>query len=344
MRKLVYFVLAFAAAAALAAVFKDSWDTAAFVKTQGRESSLKIGRKYNSSVWSSPIPLKKIHTYEAVLADKYEVLVESDQTFAEREEVFIRFVTRDLAAQLRDQATRPIVGAIRLRTDADGRPVRIADTDLFDKMVDRAMADPGQPISRPTPRTAEAAPDRAQPTVPYLIGGVADSPLELVWKNSTPAEITLFALALLFTKALFINALTTPFRSGERKGFVHPALRSNQPPPPVAAQAPKVTYTAKPEQEIALTETEKRERATPRATIALPVRTPPAAPPPSPVPEAAPATTPPAAETVTQAPPPAEEPPSLLANETAPPMPISDGPTLSLRRKKPTTPPPPPAS
>ncbi len=353
MRKIIYFVIALIIAAVLGAIFHDGLETAAFVKEQGRESTLKIGRQYNASVWSAPLPIKKIHTYEAVLANKYDVLIETDQTLAEKQEVFIRFVTRDLADQLRAQATRPVAGAIRLRTDTDGRAPRTAETDLFDSLVDRAMGPTVNSTPRPATEVAKAEPDRTRPTVPFLIGGAADTPLELLWKNTTATEIVLFAFGLLLLKAFLINAWTTPFRTGSEKNFVHPSLRSTLPPAPTpAATAPKLTYVPKAKEEIALTESEKRERSAPRATIALPQRKPtpetleeparanakaagePSTPAADPASNPSPANEPPLV--------PDSEPPSLLARETAPPMPLpADLPALSLRRKKNSDPQPP---
>lgn len=339
MRKIIYFVLALLIAATLGAILQDSLQTAAFVKNEGRESTLKIGRQHNASVWSTPLPFKKIHTYEAVLANKYDVLIETDQTLAEKQEVFIRFVTRDLAEQLRAQATRPVAGAIRLRSDTDGRAPRTPETDLFDSLVDRAMGPTVNSTPRPASTVATAVLDRSRPTVPFLIGGVSDSPLELVWKNSTASEVVLFAFGILLLKAFLINAWTTPFSTGSKKNFVHPSLRSTL--PQVAAQTaatPKLTYVPKAQEDIALTETEKRERAAPRTTIPLPKRDPALA-------TAEPAVT--ATDTTPDNATPAAasssaidpEPPSLLAHETAPPMPLpADLPALSLRRKKSATP------
>lgn len=289
----------------------NTWQTTRYFQDHGREGSLKIGRVYNSSRWSSPIPLKKIHAYTAVLEPRHEVLIESDQPLEENSTVFIRFLTRDLGASLDAYSVRPLVGSIRIRTSADGSPVKLDDTDAFDKLVDRAMGPIGPGVYVRARPQAEAAPDRAKPTVPFILAGSEDSTVELIWKNSTVGEWVAYGLLILLFKAWFVYAWSLPWRPvrsiTERKDFVHPSMRRIEADAP-AAPSTKLTYIPKPERDIVLPATAPR---------------------PAPIPFSAPVVPKPMGSPEDEASAP------LTSHETAPPMPIPAKvePTLKLRRK-----------
>jgi hypothetical protein len=289
----------------------NTWETTRYFQENGREGRLQIGRSYNSSRWAEPLPLKKIHTYTALLEPKYEVLIESDHQLAENTTVFIRFLTRDLGASIDGFSVRPLVNTIRIRTAADGSPVKLDDTDAFDRLVDRAMGPVGPGVYVRARPQAEAAPDRAKPTVPFVIGGAQDSTMELIWKNSTVGEWVAYGLLVLLFKAWFLYAWSLSWRPvgsiTERKDFVHPSMRRIDADAPEPAST-RLTYVPKPEQAIVLPASAPRPAPPPYATPSVPR------------PIGGP-------EDEASAP--------LTSHETAPPMPIpaKTEPTLKLRRK-----------
>ena len=289
----------------------NTWQTTRYFQDHGREGRLKIGRIYNASRWAEPLPLKKINTYTAQLEPKHEVLIESDQQLPENTTVFIRFLSRDLGSSISTFSVRPLVNTIRLRTAEDGSPVKIDDTDAFDKLVDQAMGPVGPGVYVRARPQAEAAPDRAKPTVPFIIGGAQDSTIELIWKNSTVGEWVVYGLLILLFKIWFIHAWSLSWRAPrsvtERKDFVHPSMRRIEADAPAAPSA-KISYVPKPEQEIHLPATAPRPAPAPYTPAPAPKSSVPG-------------------EDEASAP--------LTSHETAPPMPLppQSEPTLKLRRK-----------
>lgn len=93
MKKIFWFLVSFAIAASLGALLHNTWKTAEYFQAKGREATLKVGKKYNASRWTSPVPLKQIHAYTATLLPDHEVLIESDQDLAEGKEYFIRLLS-----------------------------------------------------------------------------------------------------------------------------------------------------------------------------------------------------------------------------------------------------------
>jgi hypothetical protein len=250
MKKIFWFLVSFAIAAGLGAVLHNTWKTTEYFQSQGREATLKVGKKYNASRWSSPIPLKQIHAYTATLLPDHEVLIESDQDLAEGKEYFVRFLTRDVAAEGRALSRRALVNTIRLKSEADGTPVKLADTDLMDRAVAKAMGPPAEGVYVAPRAVAEAAPDHAKPTVPFLIAGAKSPAWEIIWNNSTTGEV-IVAVAWGFVAAFFfLHALSTPLLPGrgnlsERKDFVHPSQRRIDPDAPDAPSA-KIKYKPSP--------------------------------------------------------------------------------------------------
>ena len=334
MKKLFTLLFSLGLLAALGWLGWNTWQATRYFQDNGREARLVIGKRYNASRWMEPVPLKKIHTYTARLEPKYDVLVETDQDLKENDEIFIRFLTRDVAPPVLQFSVRPLVNSIRVRTEADGSPVKIEDTDIFDRLVDKAMGPPAEGVYVRPRAVAEQAPSHEKPTVPFLIGGAQDSTWELIWNNTRAGEWIVCGIWLFLVQAFLLHAWSLPWTSRpagtERKDFVHPSMRridADAPPPP----STKITYVPKPEEEIALTEAERRRRALASDFPAPAPATPPASQPQPAAPIAgapASATHPtPAAEEVPEA-------PALTSRETAPPMPISnDGPVLKLRRK-----------
>lgn len=312
MKKTVHLLLSLGLAFVIGWFGWNTWQTANYFRENGREGRLQIGSIYNASRWAEPVPVKKIHAYTALLEPKHQVLIESDQQLAEKSTVFVRFLTRDLAASINAFSIRPLVNTMRIRTAADGSPVKIEDTDAFDRIVEKAMGPVGPDVYVRARPQAEAAPDRAKPTVPFLIAGANDSTLEIIWNNSTVGEWVAYGLVVLLFKAWFLYALSLTWRAPrsvtERKDFVHPSMRRIEPDAP-AAPAAKLTYVPKPEQEIHLPATAPRPAPLPHT--------------PPPVPAPATAT----GEDEASA--------SLTSHETAPPMPIKSHqePVLKLRRK-----------
>lgn len=253
MKKILWFLFGFALAGGLAAVLRNSWQTASYFKEHGREASLTIGQKYNASRWMEPIPIKKVHSYVAILAPDHELVIESDQQLKEKDEYFVRFLLRDSADAARELSFRPLVGTMRLKSEADGKPVRLADTNIFDRAVDVAMGPPAEGVYVRPRETAEAAPDHQKPTVPFVFAGANDSAFEIMIHNSSVGEWIIAGLWLIAIKMVILHAWVTPFdpnrKTGvERKGWVHPSMRggADGEPKPVEASK-KIAYTPKPQ-------------------------------------------------------------------------------------------------
>jgi hypothetical protein len=360
MKRLFLLLLGIGLAAFLGRLGWNVWETTRYFEAHGREATLVIGKRYNTERWSRPVPLKKIYAYTARLEPKYDVLIESEQEFKEGDQIEIRFLPRDAAEEARAFSMRPLVNTIRLRGPDDGSPVKLDDTDAFDRLVDRAMGPPAEGVYVRRRPVREAAPSREKPTVPFLVAPPDTGTWGLVWKNSRVLEWMALGLAVLAVNSLFASAWARHQEArrpgAHKKGFVHPTLRKIEADAP-DAPSKKLTYVPKPDEEIVLPEAEKRRMAEAKAAAAsapAAASSPPAAPvhPTAPISPAAPVAapaphSPPEAVPASRA----EALPSLAANETAPPMPIGNGePTLKLRRKRadegttPATPPPPPAS
>lgn len=353
MKKILWFLFALALVAGLGNVLSNTWETTKYFQDNGREATIKVGRKYNASRWISPVPIKKVHSYVATLTPNHDVVIETDQSLKENQEYFIRFLFRDEALVAREKSLRLLVGTIRLKSEADGTPVKLADTNIFDRAVDKAMGPPAEGVYVRPREVAENAPAHDKPTVPFILAGAQDSTLEIVWNNSGIGEIILVAVWLLVIKTIALHAWATPFKpnrptGSESKNFVHPSMRRITRDAPDAPSA-KISHKPKPAQPDFVPPPEPQ-------TAPIPVPTP------------SPYTPPPAASSIPAAPPPrptaiplppgAKSPtaPSAPAepystSTTAPFVPAQGAvePTLKLTRKpKPTptapTPPPPDAA
>ena len=232
MKKTLLILASIALTGLLVILVSDTWRTTEAIREQGREGALKIEGQYNSSRWTSPVPLKKIHTYTATLVPDHEVVVQSDQDLTSGRQYFIRFLSRENTPAVRAEALRPIAGSMRLRLISDGRPDATESTAAMYRMLAKAME--GE-----EPGVAASGQDRTSDSVPFLLGGANDSTLELIWANSRPGEWLLLAVLLLITKALALKAWFTPWRprriKADRTEFVHPTLRridADAPPPP----------------------------------------------------------------------------------------------------------------
>jgi len=352
MKRVFFLLLGLSLAALIGRLGWNTWQSANFIRDQGREATVVIGKRYNAERWTSPVPIKKIYTYTAKLEPKYEVLLETDQDLKDGQTLAIRFLTRDLAANLVDYSMRPVVNTLRLRGAEDGTPVKIEDTALFDAMVDKWMGPPAPGTFIRERARPEAAPTNTKPTVPFVFAAKEAGTWDIVWTNSRVQEWILLGLGLMAVQSLLIAAWDhhkdgklKKIRGGKK--FVHPSLRKVEASAPEAS-APKLTYVPKPEVDIVLPESQKTAAGAPRT---LPAETPrpPAAPAKVtlPVKAASPeATGLPSNEEPARGPlagaggvPPTpskahEEPTSLNDRETAPPMPINLGdPVLKLRRK-----------
>ncbi|MBC8008519.1 MAG: hypothetical protein H7067_00305 [Burkholderiales bacterium] len=250
MKKILWFLFALALAAGLGAVLENAWGTTKFFQENGREATIKVGRKYNASRWIEPVPIKKVHSYVATLSPSHEVLIETDQSLKENEEYFIRFLFRDEAVVARQKSLRPLVGTIRLKAEADGAPVQLADTNIFDRAVDKAMGPPAEGVYVRPREVAENAPAHDKPTVPFMVAGAADGTIEIIWNNSGLGEIILVAVWLVVIKMIALHAWVTPFNPNrptgtESKKFVHPSMRHIAADTPDAPSA-KIAYKPKP--------------------------------------------------------------------------------------------------
>jgi hypothetical protein len=318
------------------------WETTRYFEAHGREATLVVGPRYNAARWASPLPLKKIHAYAARLEPKYEVLIETDQPLKPGDTVHIRFLTRDLAPGLLAFSARPVVNTLRLRAADDGTPVKIEDTNLFDRLVDKAMGPPAEGVYVAPRAVAEAAPSNEKPTVPFLLAAPGEGTWRRIWNNSSPGEWILLGLGLLAAQSLLIAACDRQKAARRpnpnRKDFVHPSLRRIEADAP-DAPSKKLTYLPKPDEEIVLPASQRPSAMATKST--LPPR---ADAPPAPDPALVPLRRADVPARPSSAPPPATADsakvdetalPSLASKETAPPMPIrADEPVLKLPRKK----------
>ncbi|MCU0791672.1 MAG: hypothetical protein MUE42_02195 [Opitutaceae bacterium] len=250
MKKILWFALGLGLLAAFIAIASNTWHTAAYFQAHGRDGVVVIGAKYNTSLWSKPLPLGKIHSYVAVLAPDHELILETDRDLPQNGEHFVKFLLRDTAVTARDYSVRPLVNTLRLKSAADGTPVRLADTNLFDRIVDKAMGPPAAGVYVRPRETAEAAPTRTAPSVPFVFAGAKDDTWELVWNNLGFGECLLAAFWLLAIKVVLLHAWAIPFDpnrpvGAERKDFVHPSLKKIEPDATPAAST-KLSYVPKP--------------------------------------------------------------------------------------------------
>ena len=246
MKKLFWFALAIALAAYLGVILKNTWETTEFFLANGREATVKVGKKYNESHWAEPLPIKKISAYTGTMADTHGVLIETDWALNEKQTYPIRFLLRDVAAEARRMSVRELSNNIRLHTKEDGTPVTLQDTDLFERALDKAMGPPAPGVHlRPRP-VAEAAPDSTAPTVPFLIVEPGALAWQVIWSNTQAGEWAVLVAWLLTLQWLFTHAWGLPWRSAlrpkaDKKDFVHPSLRRIEADRPDAPKA-KIAY------------------------------------------------------------------------------------------------------
>ena len=247
MKKLFWFALALALAAYLGVILKNTWETTEFFLDNGREATVKVGKKYNESRWAEPLPIKKISAYTGMMADKHEVLIETDWTLNEKQTYPIRFLLREVAVEARRMSVRQLANNIRLHTKEDGTPVTLQDTDLFERALDKAMGPPAAGVYIRPRAVAEAAPDTTAPTVPFLIVEPGAVTWQVIWNNTQVGEWAVLVGWLLVLQWLFTHAWNLPWRSNAqsktaKKDFVHPSLRRIDADQPEARKA-KISYT-----------------------------------------------------------------------------------------------------
>ncbi len=269
------FLLLFAAGLAfgLGHIGWNVWHTTRYFEEHGREATLVIGERYSTARWSQPIPFKRIHLYTARLEPDHEVVIETDQELAPNSTIPIRFLSRDAAEQIDRFSLRPVANTVRLRSDADGAPVRVEATNAFDRLIGRAMGPPAPGVhvaSRPNVR--EAAPARDKPSVPFLITPPGAGTWSLLWQNSRALEWIAFGFGVMAVQSLlgaaWARQKAAMKKSSRDADFVHPAdRRIDAAPPPEASK--KLSYVPKPDEEIVLPESEKRKMAEARSAAAL---------------------------------------------------------------------------
>jgi hypothetical protein len=249
MNKAFYLIITLVITGLVAAISLDGWRSHDFVRANGHEGTLRIGQRYNASRWAEPLPLKKIHAYTATLAPNHEVIIESDQDFNAGQQVFIRYLDRGANyTPLGNIKLRPASGSIRLRTEADGTPLKIDPTAPMEHVLDLAMGSSPNPTTSSRPDGSVATNPELRPTA-FLVGGANDSVLELIWNNSRAGEWALLFFALFLLQAFAINAWTLPWReakhSDEDKDFIHPSLEQVEPDAP-RAPVTKIAFKPKP--------------------------------------------------------------------------------------------------
>jgi hypothetical protein len=274
MKKLFWFALAFALAAYLGVILKNTWETTEFFLANGREATVKVGKKYNASRWAEPLPIKKISAYTGTLAEKHEVLIETDWTLNEKQTYPIRFLLRDVAAEARRMSVRNLANNIRLHTKEDGTPVTLQDTDLFERALDKVMGPPAAGVYiRPRP-VAEAAPDTTAPTVPFLFVEPGAVTWQVIWNNTQPGEWAVLVGWLLTLQWLFTHAWNLPWRPGarlrtDRENSIHPSMRRIDADQPDAPSA-KVRFTPRPDPVAETPAPPSPPAPPPPRTVALP--------------------------------------------------------------------------
>ena len=244
LNKLFYIGATLSLAAVLGAVGFEVWRSHEHVRLNGREDILVIGLQYNASRWADPLPIKKLHAYTAKLSPNFDVVIETDQQLAPKQQIFIRHLpSGDFSDRGRLSFLRPISGRIRLRAPTDGTPATVDPTAPLDHAVNLAMTG-----KEDAPKVMPA-PDLSRPTVAFLIGGSADSTLELIWNNSRAGEWVLLGFGLFLLQAFAINAWTLPWREtkpcDEDKDFVHPSLATIEPDAP-RPPVKRIAYKLKP--------------------------------------------------------------------------------------------------
>jgi hypothetical protein len=242
MKKILLLLGSLLGAGVIGLLVFDAWKTAELIRREGVEGSLKIDRQYNASRWAAPVPIKKIHVYAATLVPAYEVVVETDQELVPGKTYFVRFLTRDKAQPLREQALRPVSGGMRPRVAEDGKPPVADPTAALDRLVEKAMG------STERPAGARPAAGQQAKSVPFFFGGANDNVIELIWNNSASGEWVLLCVLVMLTAMTGLNGIFTPWRemrrSSEADDFIHPAMRkieADQPtaPPPRLKLAPR---------------------------------------------------------------------------------------------------------
>lgn len=251
MNKTLYLIATLVIAGLVAAFATDVWRSHDFVRTHGKEGTLRIGLRYNASRWAEPLPLKKIHAYTATLAPNYQVIIESDQDFNAGQQVFIRYIelgTKTDSASSR--YFRPVPGSIRLRTEADGTPAKVDPTAPLDRALDKAMGSSSKSSTEDRTVGSVATNPTQSPTA-FLVGGANDGMLELIWNNSRAGEWVLLLFVLFLWQAFAINAWTLPWREykplEEDKEFVHPSLEQVEPDAP-RAPVTRIAFKPKPKE------------------------------------------------------------------------------------------------
>jgi len=184
MNKILYLIATLVIAGLVTALTADLWRSHDFVRTNGHEGTLLIGQRYNASLWSEPLPLKKIHAYTATLAPNYEVIIKSDQDFVAGQRVKIRHLKLGTQFPTSDNRfLRAISSNIRLRTEADGTPASVDLTAAGAHALDKAMG-----TNSAAWHDGSVATNPSQIATAFLVGGANDGIPELIWNNNRAGE------------------------------------------------------------------------------------------------------------------------------------------------------------
>jgi hypothetical protein len=228
MKKALHALAALMLGSLIAIYVLHVWQSTAYLRAQGREGTLVIEQQYVSSHWAEPLPLKKIHTYTAILAPEHHVVVESDQQLARGTEYPIHFLTRDKTRNAPLAPLRPISGALRLRLANDGSPVPADPAALFERIVNKAVGTFDKQPASPTP-PPPVVKDASSNSVQFQLGKINEPLFSIIWRNSDATEWVALALATTLFLTLVANAWMLPWRAGQRQqneDFVHPASRT----------------------------------------------------------------------------------------------------------------------
>lgn len=245
-KKPLYLLATLALGGLILAFIIQALQSTAYVRTYGRDGVLVIGQRYSGSRLATPLPLKRVHNYTALLEPRYQVVIETDQELVENRTYTLRFLTRDRAAATPYAQLRPIPGSIKLRHAADPAPVKQETTAQLDWLLSKAM---GSSQSLPDESSPVSAPDVSSGAVPFLLTTGGDNFVETLWANSRLGEWVFLLLALLLFNALCKHAWNLPWSTARektnRKDFVHPSLRTVD-PDPQKAQRPPIVFNQDP--------------------------------------------------------------------------------------------------
>ena len=253
MKRVFLLILGLGLAALIGRLGWSAWQSARVFHDRGREATVVIGKRHDSEHWTSPVPIKKIYAYSAKMEPTYEVVLKTDQELKVGEKRTIRFLTRDLAANLVAYSGLPMVNTLRLQDAEDGAPANAENSQGFNILADGGTGTPTAGVVVEPHPVVQAAPSYHKPTVPFVFAEKDAGVLGIVWDNSRLHEWVLLGLGVLGVHSLLFAAYErhkdSLLKRKRGKKFVHPSLREIE----ATKEEPskKLTYVPKTKEMIA---------------------------------------------------------------------------------------------